>query len=254
MIAKRIATLSTAFAFALLLWLPVLSPLSRLAPEAAPRRVVSVLTDVTGGAEEVSALTEADAPETPVLSISDVVADEHSSGGKYDSAAVDGAKWRFGTFRINNPEEGGFILQVMLANGGVLKHRKHADSIRLADLVLVYRGGEPGRERREVPLSGENYKGDGFVYEAAFGPEYDNVQALYEMELWGTLDPKDMGRAGAGHYQEAASFAVEPSVKLAEPPGVVRPGSEEEGEGEEPAAAKRRLGKKRVAKRVMRRR
>jgi len=195
----------------------VLSPLLGR-PQAARRAAFRLFDATIDTAAAVSASRpNSSAGDSLLPFISDVLPEEHTGDLREQRRAaalgksmrVENGKWRFGTFVINNPGMGKFVLQVMLANGGVLKHSKAAAVIRVADLVLLYRGGEPGRETREIKLNGENYKGDGFVYEVHFGPEYDNVQGVYEMELWGVLDADDLRKAGAGPYSEMAKIAIE---------------------------------------------
>jgi hypothetical protein len=56
-------------------------------------------------------------------------------------------------------------------------------------------------------LSAEEYKGGGYVYEVNFLPE--DVQELYEIELWGQVDAADAGAVSGGVYREVIQFNIE---------------------------------------------
>jgi len=188
----------------------VLSPLLCLV-QAAPR-FISRLFDATDSLT-VSAISSAPVEEASVPSISDVLPEENTSDKRASDRTVargEDGRWLFGTFVLNNPDTGGFVLQVMFANGGVLRHKSGA-SIKLENLTLIYRNtGEDGAPR-VLSLTDTNYRGGGYVYEVSFRPEDDekNVQERYEMELWGALNANDFRKARAGPYQETARFAIE---------------------------------------------
>jgi hypothetical protein len=210
-----IKTIRAVFVFpvlSMLLYLCLLSPLclssSRL--YSAPRSI-KVVSDVSDPAPssvtESAAASIFDPDPSLVPTIDYVLPEEHTSDKRErdrNEAQGEGGRWRFGTFVINNPGSG-FILQVTFANGGVLRHKAGA-SIRLTKLVLIYRNSGPSRETCVIPL---NYKGSGYVCEVPFRVEDNNVQEVYEMELWGGLEPGDFGKARAGPYHETAGFSVE---------------------------------------------
>jgi len=180
----------------------------------ARRRAVSALFDAT--LPDTAAAVAASSPwapeETPVVQyFSDVVSEERTGQNPlYDrTVAQDGSgKWRFGTFVLHNPGSGGFTLQLIFANGGVMKH-KSGKSIGLVDMVIIYRSGGTGKEIREMPLTDENYKGDGYVYELAFNSENENLQESYAMELWAALNPEDFGKARSGPYVETVRLVID---------------------------------------------
>jgi hypothetical protein len=181
--------------------------------QSAPRAIKvrsDVVVDSISPQMPASSIFEPDPSLVP--SIDYVLPEEHTSDKRErdrSEAQGEGGRWRFGTFVISNPG-GGFILQVVFANGGVLRHKAGA-FIRLRDLALIYRNSGAGKETREVKLTDAVYKGGGYVYEVSFRVEDNNVQEVYEMELWGRLDPEDFGKARAGAYHETAAFAVEVS-------------------------------------------
>jgi len=116
-----------------------------------------------------------------------------------------------GTFTITNASLDPFILQLTFADGGVLKHGddKVAAVVRLRNLHLRYLD----TYNRVVTkrLSREDYRGDGYLYEVMFLPE--DVQELYELELWGFPDSRESsaaGRRGAGLYSTEVGLHIEP--------------------------------------------
>lgn len=112
----------------------------------------------------------------------------------------------FGRFDINNVRRVPFLLRVIFGNGGVLKPAKGAGgSIRLEGLVLRYRDG--GAVTRERVLSSTEYRGGGYIYEVMFWDE--DVQELYNVELWGSLNRGDVAGAGAGSFRESARLEIE---------------------------------------------
>jgi hypothetical protein len=71
-------------------------------------------------------------------------------------------------------------------------------------MELVYRNRSSARISRT--LTGGVTRSNGYVYEVEFWQE--NVQALYEMELWGRLQESSARGAPPGHYQEHLQFEI----------------------------------------------
>ena len=111
-------------------------------------------------------------------------------------------------FVIDNPELVPFILRVSLTNGSFLYswYNVHVanPSIRMRDLELVYRNQANAPVVR--PFVDAAAKSDGYIYEFQFWQE--DVQAIYNMELWAILDPVQDRGAPAGTYQEIVNFEI----------------------------------------------
>ncbi|GBU20141.1 hypothetical protein R80B4_00016 [Fibrobacteres bacterium R8-0-B4] len=152
------------------------------------------------------------------------------------------------TFKLFNPDTVPFYIWVSFENGGKLKHSRYGDdspAIRMVDMELRYRdafqrqivkefpdnsaprvrgrlgwtsapqsGGARrfGRKKAHADQTGDaassaRRRGRGAV-EIVFWQE--NVQAYYEMELWGIFYAPDVNAAVvAGRYADNVSFEVE---------------------------------------------
>ncbi|MCL2220368.1 MAG: hypothetical protein FWC23_09410 [Chitinispirillia bacterium] len=141
----------------------------------------------------------------PVISdvSSEVVSSEFLMPGEGDMR-------RLGTFSVSNAAMGTFILQLAFVDGGVLKHVRGAVSavVRLRDMELRYTdiyNRVVVRKLRE-----DDYRGRGYIYEVEFLDE--DVQELYEMELWGITDASEAsaaGRRGGGLYSGEIGLHIE---------------------------------------------
>jgi hypothetical protein len=84
-----------------------------------------------------------------------------------------------------------------------------------------------------MPLDGDHYLGDGRVYEVFFWLE--DVQEIYEMELWCGLNEDDLKKGVSGTYTDDLSLAIEllgpPVVGATIPDEVILDGGEEEEAG-----------------------
>jgi hypothetical protein len=176
--------------------------------------------------------------------ITDVVGEE---GVAVSDNGGDGDLRLIGTFKLFNPDTVPFYLWVSFENGGRLAHsRRGHDSpaIRMVDMELRYRDaayrpvvkefpdnagprvrprlgwasskggsvGKFGRKKAHIEQSGDaassvRRRSMGAV-EIVFWRE--DVQAYYEMELWGVLYAPDVKKAVvAGNYVENIKFEIE---------------------------------------------
>ena len=123
-----------------------------------------------------------------------------------DTASVEeNNKVRIATFVITNRDRVPFVLRVSFGNGGAMRHERYGGeaSMRLSGLALLYRDGS--MVTVEKPLSEDDYNGEGFIYEVMFWQE--DIQDVYEMELWGSMDSRG-GRYG-GVYRESINLEIE---------------------------------------------
>jgi hypothetical protein len=117
-----------------------------------------------------------------------------------------GGMCRLGTFQIENPLLYPFCLWITLENGGNLAYEKYKGfpAIGLKDMLLLY------KNEAEAPIvkrfSDGSSNAGGHAYEVFFRQE--DMQLVYEVELWGILSDRDKAVAG-GAYVEKISFEIE---------------------------------------------
>jgi hypothetical protein len=181
--------------------------------------------------------------------IDDIVGNEHIEVSVGKRGTEDGDLSFIGTFKVYNPDTIPFYIWISFENGGRLTHsrNKHeAPAIRMIDMELRYkdalqrtiikefpdnagprvrqrlgwtspnRGSDRrfGRKKAHVERSDDasnaRRRSRGAV-EIVFWQE--DVQAYYEMELWGVLYAPDLKKAVvAGNYVENIKFEIEPAA------------------------------------------
>jgi len=173
----------------------------------------------TAGAADSVPLSRADS----LPYITDLEAVESPSGGgrsrgRRGRGGADNLRKHWGNFKIVNKYNVPFILRLTFENRGALTHvgvggkrRERVDKsaapppvITLRDIRLRYR--RPTAVRAEKPLAATEHRGGGYVYEVRFLPE--DVQELYEMELWGSLDDRESQWPTGGTYEENVTFEI----------------------------------------------
>jgi hypothetical protein len=113
-----------------------------------------------------------------------------------------------GSFFLLNERRTPFILRVLFGNGGALRNVRGGDSpagIPLERLALRYR--DANGQMMEKVLANTEYRDGGYIYEVLFLEE--DMQSLYEMEMWGAIKTDGIAVAGGGSYEEIVRFEIE---------------------------------------------
>jgi len=143
--------------------------------------------------------------------IGNIVGESMKQGG----AAGEGGKRLLGTFSVYNAARTPFLLRLLFGNGGRLRYvegdsRRSAppdtsSGVSLDDLTLRYRDATGSYRDRE--LRNTEYRGGGYLYEVMFFDE--DMQDLYEMELWGVPNKGGGALVGGRTYRESVRVEIE---------------------------------------------